>query len=152
MRTRLLRTLLPLALLVLSAGSGFAQTDPLPPATAPEGTAGSHVRAGKSVSGSLDASDAAASDGTYYDDWIYPGKRGERITITLRSEGLDTYLRFGRMKGGEFAQIAENDDGGEGSNSLLQMTLPADGDYVIRVNTLVTETGPYTLRVASRRP
>ncbi len=150
MRTRLLHALLPLALLALSAGGAPAQTAPPVAGAVPTSMAASRVAAGQSVSGTLETADPAASDGTYYDDWTYSGTRGDRLTLSLRSDTIDTYLRFGRMKGGEFSQIAENDDGGEGSNSLLQVTLPADGEYVIRVNTLVTETGPYTLRVTKR--
>jgi len=150
--TRFMQAIVPLGLLAF-AGTASAQVlqpaSLTPPAEA--APAAMRVVPGQEMSGSLDASDPRASDGTHYDDWTYEGKKGERITISLQSKAFDAYLRFGRTKGGAFSQTAENDDGGEGSNSLLQVTLPADGEYVIRVNTMVEETGAYTLRV-TRRP
>lgn len=160
---RLLQAALPLPLLaVLLTAAGAAAQTPTPTAAAapgassieaapPAAPAANTVRPGSSVSGTLDDTDQAISDGTLYDDWSYNGTRGERLTITLRSEAFDAYVRFGRMKGGEFTQTGSQDDGAGGTDSLLRVTLPADGEYVIRVNTLFEGTGAYTLQVRSTK-
>lgn len=110
---------------------------------------GTRIRAGTSVSGTLDENDPLASDDTHYDDWIYSGRRGERLIITLRSRAFDTYLQFGKLVGGKFQYIDAEDDGAGGTDSLMAITLPDDGDYVIRANTLFKATGAYTLQVES---
>jgi hypothetical protein len=122
---------------------------PAVPAPQPPASASNQIRAGEERTGALAATDPNLSDGTLYHDWVYTGKRGERLTITLKSEAFDSYLRFGRVRGGEFAQITARDDGAGGSDSLLQITLPADGEFVIRVNTFMEGTGAYRLKVVS---
>ncbi|HET7042326.1 MAG TPA: hypothetical protein VFI13_09915, partial [Gemmatimonadales bacterium] len=48
--------------------------------------------------------------------------------------------------GSDFHQLATNDDGGEGTNALLTFVAPADGEYVVRANTVrEDETGEYSL-------
>lgn len=147
---------------LLAASIAFAAgyphtTHPAPEATlAPaawtvQGPASNEIRAGEERTGTLASTDQTLSDGTLYQDWVYTGKRGERITVTLRSDAFDAYLRFGQMRNGQFAQIAARDDGAGGSDSLLLTTLPADGEYVIRVNTFVEGTGAYRLKVVSGR-
>lgn len=109
------------------------------------------IQAGEERSGTLSSADANYGDGTFYQDWKYAGKKGERLTITLRSEEFDAYLRFGQLKGGEFSQIVARDNGAGGNDSLVQVTLPAEGEYVIRVNTFLEGTGAFKLKVESRR-
>ncbi|HEX2093931.1 MAG TPA: hypothetical protein VHG28_16120 [Longimicrobiaceae bacterium] len=122
-----------------------------PAAPAVQEAASNQIRAGEERTGALATTDPSHSDGTFYHDYIYTGRRGERITITLRSDVFDAYLRFGQMRNGEFTQIAARDDGAGGSDSLLQTTLPADGEYVVRVSTFLDGTGAYRLKVESRR-
>jgi len=125
-----------------SGGAGAA----LHPQTRP-------IRVGQTVSGSLSGRDPTTFDGTHFQDWVYSGKRGDRIVVTLRSSAFDAYLQFGRAQDGTFQYITAQDDGAGGNDSLLATTLPADGDYVLRVNTLQMGTGAYTLsleRLSSR--
>lgn len=106
------------------------------------------IRAGQTVSGSLSASDPVTFDGTYFQDWIYSGKRGERLVFILRSSAFDAYLQFGtKEQGGRFEYIGAEDDGAGGNDSRMEVTLPADGDYVLRVNTLFAGEGAYSLSV-----
>ena len=111
---------------------------------------GEEVRLGQALSGKLEASDRTTSDGTAYDDWLYQGRAGERLTIIMRSGSLDTYLRFGRLVNDRFTQIETDDDGGGGTNSRCDVTLPAAGVYVIRANTLFAGFGDYVLEVRRR--
>ncbi len=107
------------------------------------------ITAGQTVSGRLDASDRVReSDNTYYDDWVYVGRAGERITVTQRSSDFDSWLLIGRVVNGEFQLDEFNDDDGGGNDSRIVFTLPEDGPYVIRVNVVGRgRTGAYTLRV-----
>jgi hypothetical protein len=74
------------------------------------------------------------------------GQRGDVVTISLtaRDNAFDTVLHLFNAAGQE---IAYNDDGGPGYNSLIQdFILPADGEYTIRVGSFGGYGGgPYTL-------
>ena len=113
------------------------------------------LTAGQQVSGELDEDDAVLdTDASYYELWSYQGRAGEQVRIRMSSDDFDTYVAIGRMEGGcgDFEELATMDDGGEGTNTLLEFTLPEDGEYVIRANSLVAEqTGGYTLVVESSR-
>jgi len=109
------------------------------------------IAAGQTVTGALAQDDQAQSDGSRFDAWTYSGKRGERLTITLKSTAFDAYLTLGRGDGGAFKEMKTDDDGGGGSDSQIVVVLPADGEYVIRAGSLVGDSyGEYTLRVVSR--
>jgi hypothetical protein len=106
------------------------------------------IGVGDPVAGALATSDARANDNSYFDPYVYHGHAGERLVITLRSSAFDSYLSYGTLTGGRFSAIASDDDSGGGSDSRLEVTLPADGDYVIRANSLQPNaTGSYTLQV-----
>ena len=109
------------------------------------------IRAGQTVSDSLRATDPEDSDGTYYQDWLYTGRAGERIVVTMRSAAFDSYLQFGKANAGTFTYMDAQDDRGGGNDSLLALALPEDGQYVLRVNTMSKATGPYTLRLERLR-
>ncbi|MDB4949086.1 MAG: peptidase [Gemmatimonadetes bacterium] len=110
------------------------------------------LRAGQDVGGTLSASDARMADDSYYDDYTYQGRAGERLTVTLKSAAFDAYLHFGRLNGSAFSSIDTDDDGAGGTDSKVEVTLPADGTYVIRANSLTASaSGAYTVRVDSAR-
>lgn len=111
------------------------------------------VTAGQTVTGELDEEDPVLeTDSSFYEMWTYQGRAGEQLRISMNADAFDTYLAIGQMDGDEFEEIATMDDGGDGTNSLLEVTLPADGEYVIRANSFsADETGEYTLRVESTR-
>jgi hypothetical protein len=75
---------------------------------------------------------------------------GQSLLLELSSADFDTYLAIGRTANGEFEQIAYDDDAGEGTDSRLRFTVPADGEYTIRVTAFSSGDGDYTL-VASTR-
>ena len=124
------------------AGSGAAS------ATAIVGS----IQSGQTLSGALSSTDAKLSDDSYFRDYTFQGRAGERVTIVLRSTVFDTYLNFGRLDGGRFVSIDTDDDGAGGTDSKVEATLPADGTYVIRANALAPNTmGAFTLSVSSTR-
>jgi hypothetical protein len=122
--------LLPVAAVALSVASLAAQRS---------------IRAGEPVHGSLSSSDPQLSDNTYYDEYAFQGRRGQRVTLDLVSDEFDAYLYLGRDRDGRFRELARDDDGGNGTNSRLRYTLAEDGWYVIRASSLHRDTGPYRL-------
>jgi hypothetical protein len=119
-----------------------------PPAPAPR-----PIALGQTVSGSLEEADEVLEDDdTFYDNWVFSGRRGQRVQIEMKADSLDAYLNVGRMEGAEFNSIHTDDDGGEGTNSRMTITLPDDGQYVIRANEVGRKTGAYTLSLTERQP
>jgi Caspase domain/Bacterial pre-peptidase C-terminal domain len=128
---------LPLAFVALAALSA--------PAAAQQA-----IRAGQTVSGALSTADPRMSDGSHYDDYVYRGRAGERVIITMRSSRFDTWLLLGEGTGDQFEQLDRDDDGAGGTDSRLEITLPSTGVFVIRANSVEGgATGAYTLAVAS---
>lgn len=116
--------------------------------------AGIRIDAGTVVSGALATSDARLNDNSYYDEYVYTARRGERITVVMRSTAFDTYLNVGRMQNGEFVSIQTNDDDANAPEptqvSRVEIVAPADGPIVIRANSLrASTTGAYTVRVTT---
>ncbi|HEX6041537.1 hypothetical protein [Longimicrobium sp.] len=111
------------------------------------------ITAGETVESELDDDDTVLdSDNSFYETWTYQGRAGEQLRISMESDEFDTYLHIGRMVNGDWEEIATMDDGGDGTNSLLEVSLPEDGEYVIRANSYTADqTGAYTLRVDTSR-
>jgi hypothetical protein len=111
------------------------------------------IRAGTDVNATLTTGDAELGEGNHYQHWTYTGRAGETVRIRMRSDEFDTYLYLGQMAGGAFQEMAFNDDaedGEDGTNSYLEFTLPAAGEYVIRATSFSGGmTGGYTLRIDS---
>lgn len=88
-------------------------------------------------------------------DWFKIGlTAGQTITISLSGTGSDpvpdTYLAVYNASG---FQIASNDDGGDGLNSLLRFSASTTGTYYIEANSYGSlETGQYTLTVSETAP
>jgi hypothetical protein len=129
------RFLLPLAAVVLSAGSVYAQQSIVP---------------GQVTRGALSTSDPRDA-GKYYDDYVFAGRRGETVIVSMESRSFDTYVYLGTLRRGTFQEIGRDDDGGNGTNSRLEVQLPETGTYVIRASSLRTATGPYTLTLSGGR-
>ena len=123
-------------------------------AQAPTPTTGTSqaITAGQPVTGQIaDTDNVSDEDDAYYDAYTFSGRAGQRIAVTAESADFDTFLRVGRMEGADFEELESDDDGaGEGTNSMLRMTLEEDGEYVIRVSPLGEGTGAYTLRLEER--
>ncbi len=118
--------------LTLESGAGGTATRP----------GGGTIVAGQVVEGDL----AVGAQ----DEWTFTGQRGDVVTISLTAQdnAFDTVLHLLNAAGQE---IAYNDDGGPGYNSLIQgFSLPADGEYTIRVRSYGDRSGgPYTLSLGA---
>jgi nitrate reductase NapE component len=80
------------------------------------------------------------------DDWTFQGSAGQVVTISCNAAvGSGTDPRINLLgPDGDF--IAADDDGGTNYNAILRnITLPADGEYTIKVD--VFDTGRYVLRL-----
>ncbi len=117
---------------------------PPPPPSVP-------ISLGDSVSGELTAEDGVNGAGLKADVYRLTGVAGQRIRVEMASDAFDAYLQLSDAEG---ASLAEDDDGaGEGTNSRLTYTLPADGDYLIEARAFSDgSTGAYTLSVSETPP
>ena len=99
------------------------------------------------TTGELADSDQEADDGSYFDLYRVTVRAGEKVTITMRSSAVDSYVVLGQMVDGEWNQIAYDDDTGGGKNARLTHTFDTAGEYLIRANTVGSpNTGSYVLR------
>jgi len=100
---------------------------------------------GEEVHAELSHDDAELGHGPYYQAWTFRGEAGQRVRIAMRSDAFDTYLAVGQMSGGVFQEWASNDDA-EGTNSIVELALPASGEVVVRATSFGSGiTGRYTL-------
>jgi len=87
--------------------------------------------------------------------YTFQGTAGQLLEVAMVAQGeesaLDSYLRIYQGLGTEGEVLQENDDGGNSLNSLLRVTLPADGIYTIEASPYGDTSGAYTLRVAAAR-
>jgi pre-peptidase len=123
--------------------------------TAPEPTTAQsrELRLGQTVTGALAETDAILEeDDTFYDTWVISARAGQRLLIEMKSDSFDTFLSFGKMENDEFNATGTDDDGGDDTNSRLRVTVPENGEFLIRANSMGTATGPYTLTVTERPP
>ena len=116
---------------------------PLPPVPPP-----GSISVGDSVAGTLDEGDGLNSDEKYFDEYDLRTAAGERLSITLRSEDLDSFVDILRRdEMGDYATFESDDD--SAGNLDSRVSFIADGsDYRIRVTTFSAgEMGRYQLYV-----
>ncbi|MEM0978673.1 MAG: tetratricopeptide repeat protein [Cyanobacteria bacterium P01_H01_bin.58] len=99
------------------------------------------------VEGQLENGDEVLQDGSLYDLHTFEGEAGQFIEIRLSSDAFDTYLT---LVGPDGERVAENDDGGEGLNSIIYIQLPQTGRYSVIANAYdAAERGRYRLTVTA---
>lgn len=104
------------------------------------------VTFGEDISASLTVDDGVSSRGGYADRYTFNGAAGASVRISMTSFEIDCYLQ---VEGPSGVVIAEDDDGGTGTDSMLMLTLPSDGSYtVVATSYSAGAEGAYTLRVA----
>ena len=84
------------------------------------------LQVGRTASGRLEAGDRPRSGGGYQDQWEFDGRQNQNIMLEMRSTDFDAYLELRDADGNV---IAENDDGGDGTNALISARLPRNGRY-----------------------
>lgn len=109
----------------------------------------SSISAGQRVTGNLARTDQMLADSSYFDTYSYQGRAGERVRIAMTSSAFDTYLSIGQVVDGRYQELDKNDDG-DGTNSVIDVTLPQAGTYQIRANSFLKgQTGAYTLQIGA---
>jgi hypothetical protein len=90
-----------------------------------------------------------------YDAYSFTAREGDRIAVTMESDAFDPIVRVGKVApDGSFEELASNDDSPSGGlNSYLVLTVPADGEYLVRAAPLGgSQTGAYTVGIAEGPP
>lgn len=112
-----------------SGGSGGRYAISLSISDAPPGAGRiERITIGQRVSGRLEAGDRPRSGGGYQDVWEFDGREGQDVTIEMHSGEFDSYLELRDDMG---AQVAEDDDSGEGNDAMILTRLPRAGRYRI---------------------
>lgn len=75
--------------------------------------------------------------------YTFEGRAGQMIIISARSSDFDPRVQ---IYGADGVLLAEDDDGGEGTDSLLAARLPASGTYTVWVSS-VQGSGRYALQL-----
>lgn len=108
------------------------------------------IAMGRSVSGALSDRSPVRTDDTPFQGYVFEGRRGETVQIDMEAAGFDAYLSVGRA--GSDSILGNDDDGGEGTNARLTVTLPQDGRYVVMANAIGKDArGAFTLRMSAGR-
>lgn len=110
------------------------------------------VQSGDTVQGRLELGDETYGGGrAFTDTYLYHGRAGETVVVTLRSDDFDALVAMGRPTHTGCRPMDSDDDGGGGTDSKLELTLSQDGPYHIHVRTMrVDGQGAYTLTVERR--
>lgn len=96
------------------------------------------------------ASDSATSDsGAPADLYRFSGRAGQRLAITMKADGFDTYLE---LFDANHNSLASDDDSAGDLNARLTHTLAEDGDYLIEARAFSSGEGPYTLKIEEIAP
>lgn len=102
------------------------------------------ISSGQSVSGTLTRSDTRRSDGSYADSYLYNGRAGERLTVTLRASGFQPWIVVDEPDG----PFREHNGGRGSGTAVLNVTLPRTGRYIILANSVdAGGTGSYSMTV-----
>ena len=102
---------------------------------------------GSAVNGSLGSGDCQFEDGTYFDLYTLTGNAGDRLTVSMTSTAVDSYLILFDSAG---EILLEDDDGLGGGNARLPfeqgvVVLPYTGTYYIGANSFEVASGSYQL-------
>lgn len=105
------------------------------------------IACGQTRSGSLTDDDCVITrDGSFFDAWFFSGTAGQTITASLTSSAFDAYLLLADPGS---KVVAQDDNGGGGTNARIVFTLDSTGDWAVIANSLAGgETGPYTLTLS----
>lgn len=110
------------------------------------GTAGDDRRVEQ---GTLAAGDAIDAGGRYTDTYTFEGSPGRRAVIELASDAFDPYLVLRTPSG----QLLENDDAEGGLDSRIDTLLADTGTYTVEATSYgAGETGDYRLAIDLGQP
>lgn len=111
--------------------------------------AAENINLGQTIKASLTTSDRISDTGGRSKDYQLSLKKGQLVALNARSTAIDPILILFNSDG---TVLEENDDHGDGTDSLIVTTIPENGTYLLRLNSLKSDggdykaTGEYTLR------
>jgi serine protease Do len=86
-------------------------------------------------------------DGSFFNSYIFEGRRGQRIAIEMMSQDVDPYLIV--LSENNDSLYVEDDDSAGDFNARVETVLPEDGSYIILANSFSRgEQGRYDLRLS----
>ena len=107
------------------------------------------VTVGEETRGRLTPDSASSDSGAPADLYRFSGRAGQRVAITMKADGFDTYLE---LFDANHNSLATDDDSAGDLNSRLTHTLAEDGDYLIEARAFSSGEGPYTLNIEEIAP
>ncbi|HAD83906.1 MAG TPA: peptidase [Brevundimonas sp.] len=107
------------------------------------------VTVGEETRGRLTPDSASSDSGAPADLYRFSGRAGQRVAITMKADGFDTYLE---LFDANHNSLATDDDSAGDLNSRLTHTLTEDGDYLIEARAFSSGEGPYTLNIEEIAP
>jgi hypothetical protein len=107
-------------------------------------TQGRSVATSAATDGALTDGDVLSAGGRRVQVWSLSAPTGSALQVDLRSSDFDPYLY---VVGPGLGEGLRDDDGGDGLNSRLCVSLDEDGEYRIVASSLSGGTGAYTLEV-----
>ncbi len=116
------------------------------------------ITAGQPINGSLVSGDCLSplrGGNRFADRYSFSGTAGQMVAISQSSTAFDTFLY---LIGPNGALLAQDDDGGDGTNSRIPadtgfFTLPATGTYLIEATVLgENRSGDYSITLSNAPP
>lgn len=96
------------------------------------------------VTGQLNRNSNVLPDGSFFNAYVFEGRRGQQVAVEMFSQDLDSYLILLSRDGD--ALYLEDDDSAGNFNARLETTLPVDGFYIIIANSFAEgQAGRYNL-------
>jgi serine protease Do len=104
---------------------------------------------GQAISGRLGPGDNTLPDNSYYKLYGFQGQAGQRVTIEMSSQEVDSTLFLLKPDG---SKLAENDDISPSNfNARIVVTLPESGVYGVIANAFEPgESGSYMVRATAQ--
>lgn len=138
--------------LVLSALVAIAGTIPEHRVEAQEVDTFPEIRVGSSVEGRLVPGGPTLGARGGFSVHRFEGRAGVRYQADARSSDFDAYLLLARPVGGLTDFLAEDDDGGEGSDARLRFTLAQSGPHFLIVQSYGSDGrgGAFTVSLEER--
>jgi len=98
---------------------------------------------------SLTGADARRNSGAAFHAFSFDAASGRTLRVSLQSTEFDPYLVLLRLEADSLRQVQADDDGGEGTNSLIEWQTDKAATYVIVASSYSgSATGSYILHVA----
>jgi len=107
------------------------------------------IAIGRTINGRLADGDGREGSGAFADRFRFHAQRGQRVTIALTANKMDTVLQLARPDGTQDVSDDTEVNGQTSTNSRIDTVLAEDGDYVITVTSYRPgETGEYQLNLS----